>query len=135
MSAERSLTELRAWLAAAPPGTLVNTQELARALTAVSADVSSPPPAPALSWRERLWTAPPETRIGVAELCEALGRTKSWVWRHTGPHSPGARIPHRKLDGELVFVVGEIRQYVLTHEQVVVAGGGSLVVTRTRRPA
>src|SRR5207247_3862568 len=92
-------------------------------------------PAPA-TWRERLWTVPPETRIGVAELAEALGRPPSWVWRHTGPKAPGARLPHRKLEGELVFVVSEIRQYVREHETVVVAARpADLVVTRARRRA
>src|SRR5712692_5799824 len=74
------------------------------------------------SWRERLWLVPPDTRLGVAELLEALGRTRSWLYRHTGPNSPGSRIPHRKLDGELLFLAGEIRQWQSETEQVVVRG-------------
>src|SRR5690242_7467645 len=105
--AKWSPSEIREWLAAAPRGTLVEAQALALALA--EADEGRPQGNASqggqlVGWRERLWTAPPDTRMGVAELCEALGRTKSWVWRHTGPSSPGPRLPHRKLDGELVFV-------------------------------
>ena len=71
------------------------------------------------TWRERLWTVPPETRIGVRELAEALGRPKSWVYRRTAPHGERAPLPHRKLDGELVFIVGEIRGWLPDHETVV----------------
>jgi len=82
--------------------------------------VQSAPP----SWRERLWTAPAETRIGKAELLEAVGKTESWLYRHTAEkRKPGTpRIPHRKLDGELVFVVGEIRAWLRQHEEIVEAG-------------
>lgn len=136
MTLPRSLAELQVWLAAAPPGTLIDARALAQALPAGEVQMCANPGAAPPTWRERLWTVPPETRIGVAELCEALGRPKSWVWRHTGPQSPGARLPHRKLEGELVFVVSEIRQYVREHETVVVAARpADLVVTRARRRA
>lgn len=72
------------------------------------------------SWRTLLWTVPSETRIGPAELCEALGRSRDWMYRHTGPKTPEAeRLPCRKLDGELVFVVGELREWVHAHERVI----------------
>ena len=74
------------------------------------------------TWRERLWTVPAETRIGVAELCEALGRTRSWCYRHTSEKAGYVPLPHRKMDGELVFLVGEIRAFIRDHEQVVRAG-------------
>src|SRR6267143_2157979 len=83
---------------------------------------TSAKPAAAASWRERLWTVPPETRIGAVELCEAIGRTKSWVYRCTGPKAAGPRLPHRLLHGELVFVVGELRQWLLEQEEIVVPG-------------
>jgi predicted DNA-binding transcriptional regulator AlpA len=70
------------------------------------------------TWRERLWIVPAETRIGVAELTEALGRPRSWVYRHTS----GKTIPHRKLDGELVFVAGEIRAWIRDREEVEAGG-------------
>jgi len=127
----RSPVELLSWLEAAPPGTLLDAAALAGALREASVDVCKPLPEPSpATWRERLWTVPPETRIGVAELCEALGRTRSWVWRHTGPKAPGPRIPHRKLEGELVFVVGEIRLWVKQHETVIAESRPALVVTR-----
>lgn len=87
---------------------------------AAPAAVQSPA---AATWKERLWIAPPETRIGVAELCEALGRPRSWVYRHTSPKAAKAAghgvLPHRKLDGELLFAVGEVRAWIQAHEDVV----------------
>ena len=115
--------ELREWLAGAPPGTLVPAGVLAQALASGwSADRSSPGTQESPSWRERLWLVPPDTRLGAAELLDAIGRTRSWLYRHTGPNSPGSRIPHRKLDGELVFLAGEVRQWLQDTEQVVVRG-------------
>ncbi len=131
----RSPGEIRAWLAAAPRGTLVEAQALALTLAEAEEgqpEGSAPHGGQLVCWRERLWTAPADTRIGVAELCEALGRTKSWVWRHTGPRSPGPRLPHRKLDGELVFVVVEVRAWLREHERIIVGRPTSLVLPRPR---
>jgi predicted DNA-binding transcriptional regulator AlpA len=79
-------------------------------------------PEPVLPWAALLWIVPAETRLGVREVAEALGRPRSFVYRHTGPKAPGARIPHRRLDGELVFLAGEIRRWIEDHEVVVVPG-------------
>jgi hypothetical protein len=73
------------------------------------------------SWRVLLWTVPAETRIGREELLEAVGRPRSWLYRHTAPKAEH-RIPHRKLDGELVFVVGEVRAWLKASEEIVQAG-------------
>ena len=69
-----------------------------------------------LTWRERLWTAPAETRLGIVELCEGLGRSQSWAYKRTGPKAEDP-LPHRLLDGQLVFLCGEIRHWVRTHEE------------------
>lgn len=73
------------------------------------------------SWRERLWTAPAETRIGVEEVIEAFGRPKSWLYRHTSA-KPRPTIPCRKMDGALTFVVGELRAWARDAEEVLAAG-------------
>ncbi len=89
-------------------------------------------PAPAvdrepLSWREKLWTVPPETRIGVQELAEAVGRSRDWCYRHTSPKADSDdRLPHRKLDGELVFIVAEIRDWIRSQEDVIHVPRGML---------
>jgi hypothetical protein len=75
-------------------------------------------PAPEPTWRERLWTAPAETRIGREEVLEAFGRPASWLYRHTS----GKTIPHRKFDGELIFTVGELRAWAREREEVILAG-------------
>ena len=72
-----------------------------------------------LTWRERLWLVPAETRMGVNELAEALGRSKSWVYKRTQGRAGEELLPYRKLDGELQFVVGEIRTYLHEREEVV----------------
>ena len=118
-----ALVSLLHWLREAPPGTSVDAATVAdRIDELVDAPDPSPVVASAPSWRETLWTAPSEARIGRSELLEAVGRTESWLYRHTSPKSECARIPHRKLDGELVFVVGEVRQWLIDHEETVVPG-------------
>ncbi len=81
----------------------------------------SPETPPTKSWRTLLWDCPAEVRIGVSELCEAMGRPKSWCYKHTCASSAN-RIPHRLLDGALVFLVGEIREFIRENE-IIVQGG------------
>jgi predicted DNA-binding transcriptional regulator AlpA len=128
-----TVAELLAWLDAAPAGTAVPAASVADALRVI--DGRAPAPAAAaepatVPWSVRLWQVPPQTRLGPVELLEAVGRPRSWLYRHTGRKAP-SRIPHRKLDGALVFVVGEVRQWIEDHEQIVVPGRGRpLVVSR-----
>lgn len=77
-----------------------------------------------MSWKERLWTAPADARIGRDELLDALGKSQSWLYALTSKKTPlEKRIPHRKtLDGELVFVVGEIRDWIKSREVIMVPG-------------
>jgi len=74
-------------------------------------------PAPK-SWAERLWTCPPETRLGVRELAEAFGRPRSWVYRHVSPKGDLAPIPHRRLDGLVVFTAEDVRNWLIANEEV-----------------
>jgi len=73
------------------------------------------------SWRVRLWEVPSETRLGVAEVAEALGRPPSYIYARTGPKAED-RIPHRKMDGTLLFTAGELRAWIRSHEVEVVGG-------------
>jgi len=68
-------------------------------------------------WAEKLWTCPPETRLGVRELAEAIGRPRSWVYRHTSPRGDLAPIPHGRLDGLLVFTAGAVRDWLRANEE------------------
>lgn len=76
------------------------------------------------TWKERLWSAPADARIGRDELLEALGKSQSWLYALTSKKTPlEKRIPHRKtIDGELVFVVGEIRDWIISREVIMVPG-------------
>ena len=111
-------------------------RRVADALDAIAAQpAATPPPVqPAVTtWRERLWTAPPETRLGVRELCEATGRPRSWVYRAIRRNGDRPPCPHAKLDGTLTFTAGPLRQWLREREEVVVPGRtGPLVVGRGR---
>lgn len=108
-----------------PKGTLVPVEAVLDALETPQNDAPLPvattisPSSP--TWRVLLWTVPAETRIGRTELLEAVGRPRSWIYRHTAAKAEH-RIPHRKLDGELVFVVGEVRAWLKAQEEIVQAG-------------
>lgn len=118
----RTLNELRRWAIDAPPGTVIPATALVDVMDVLEDEPSAVPgDLPASSWRERLWTVPAETRLGVAELAEALDRPKSFVYARTGPKSKVA-LPCRKLDGVLVFHVGEVREWIRTHEEIVSSG-------------
>lgn len=73
---------------------------------------------PEPSWREKLWTAPPETRLNADQAAEAVGLSKSCLYKLTSAEE----IPFRKLSGGLVFVAGELRTWVREQESVEVPG-------------
>lgn len=135
----RSLAELQAWCQRAPAGTRLDARQVAEILADVAAEspserdgdhmqVLAHPVAP--TWRERLWTVPAETRIGVCELAEAVGRGKGWVYERTRS-SADDPIPHRKLDGTLIFTAGEVRAWIRSREEEIV--GGPMESTRVER--
>jgi predicted DNA-binding transcriptional regulator AlpA len=117
---------LREQLEQLPAGAML---PVAWILERLDPEPAAPPaadPEPA-SWREKLWTAPAETRIGVRELVEATGRSRDWAYRATSPKAGDDRIPHRKLDGELVFIVGELREWIRGREDVIHVPHGKLL--------
>lgn len=121
-----TLADVIGWCRAAPQGTTLSAAAVADWLEPLTSDAPAEvtghlPPEPT-TWRERLWTVPEETRIGVRELAQAVGRTPSWVYRHTSTKSGLPLLPHRKLDGELIFVVGEVRTWIRSHEEVLRPG-------------
>ena len=119
-----TLTDFRSWLSvlADASATLPASEVLDRLPEAEEWETTQSEPSPIeLTWRERLWIVPSETRLGVHEVCEALRRSPSWLYRRTSPKALSkadvAPIPHRKLDGELTFVVGELRTWVRDNEE------------------
>jgi hypothetical protein len=103
-----------------PHGSLVLTRDALEEL------LGAPEPVPTidaqpdvLTWREKLWTVPAETRIGVPELAEALGRSRDGVYRLTAESAGDRRIPHRRLGGELLFTVGDVRAWLDRNEELV----------------
>lgn len=93
----------------------------------LSEEPSPTPAAPALelpsSWRERLWTCPENTTLGVRELTEALGRSPDWVYRAVSAKRSAARdrhpLPCKKLDGVLTFEAGAIRRWLKSSAAIV----------------
>src|SRR5690349_2838866 len=98
-----TLADVVRWLEQAPGDTLLPARsvlEMLRDAAAPAVDVVRPGHEPQpVTWRERLWIVPPETRLGVAELSEAIGRPRSWIYRHTSARSGLDLLPYRKLDG------------------------------------
>jgi predicted DNA-binding transcriptional regulator AlpA len=123
-----TLRQLLAWLSSAPDGTTIPAASMHELLADV-ADVEPVERAPAgvpadpvaTSWRTRLWTVPAETRLSLPEAVEALGRSRSWLYKRTGPKA-SERLPCRRLEGELVFLAGELRQWIRDHEEVIEPG-------------
>jgi predicted DNA-binding transcriptional regulator AlpA len=118
----RSIAALSEWLNDFPKGTLLTVD----AIRDLVAQIPGGPPLIAvedtthtMTWRERLWTVPQDTRIGSVELAQALGKSRSWVYHRTQVHSAHIPLPHRRIDnGQLEFVVREIRLW-LTQVDVV----------------
>ena len=128
------LLELRDWLASAPLGTQLPAASLLEAVDEALGDEQAKEPSNgvpesalplSLNWRAQLWLVPAETRLGVRELAEALSRSPSWIYRRTSVKAAEKTgcdlLPFRKLEGELQFVVGEIRSWIREHEEVFVS--------------
>lgn len=114
-----TLADLRRWAAEAPPGTTLPASALVELLDEVEeAAPTKDAEAVPETWRERLWTVPADTRLGVVEAAEALGRPKSYVYARTGERAEDP-LPCRKLDGTLVFLAGELREWIEDREDVV----------------
>lgn len=80
-----------------------------------------PPETAAWTWRAKLWACPAETRIGVAELVEALDCSESWIYARTKADAEDP-IPHRKIGGSLRFLAGEVRHWLREREKAPVQG-------------
>jgi predicted DNA-binding transcriptional regulator AlpA len=114
----------------------------AERLAAAASALRTPAPAPtpqagASSWRERFWKAPDETRIGVRELAEALGKSRSWIYHRTARDGERIPLPSRTIvNGKLEFVVGEVRAWLAQVEIIGQAGvGRRSAASHTNRPS
>ena len=79
-------------------------------------------------------------RVFVHEPAQVCPRSRGTqralvVQAQRGAKAKCSRIPCRKLDGELVFVVGEVRQWLLDNEETVVAGRSVPLVVPMKRQA
>lgn len=117
-----TMADVVEWCSRAPQGTRLEARAFGEALEHVMDDddasrakePSDPRPEDHLTWREKLWRVPGETRINVEQLAEALDRPTSFIYKRTASDD----IPHRKLFGVLAFRVGEIRTWIRENEEV-----------------
>ncbi len=132
MKRPRSLPDVLALWAQLPPDTMLSAAAVVATLAPlVDAEPEAAAPPVTVNatptWATLLWIVPSETRLGRAEACEALGRSESWLYKHTaakGQQDASTRLPCRRLDGELTFLAGELRAWLRAHEETI-AGGES----------
>ncbi len=107
-----------------PAGTLIPIAELRAMLMQIPQDTTITQEQPAASepqtWKEKVWIAAPETRLNIQELGEAISRSRSWIMTRLHPRlgSSLTPIPHRKLAGQIQFVVQEIRDWISQEEVI-----------------
>jgi predicted DNA-binding transcriptional regulator AlpA len=107
-----TLDELRRAAELLPPGASVTLprEALLDAIAApVSLDIET---TGAATWREKLWTCPGDTRLGVPEVAEALNRPVSAVYRAVAKKEGAHRLPASRLGGELVFTAADVRAWI-----------------------
>ena len=68
---------------------------IADALEHLEPEPTAEPMASETPWQVLLWTVDPEVRIGREQLLEAVGRTSSWLYRHTSAKA-SHRIPQHQ---------------------------------------
>jgi len=128
MTQFRTLGDLVAWLRDAPIHTQLDAATVADFLDdLVVEELGGGPeltvdPAGEGSWAERLWTAPAERRLGTREVLEALGKGKSWLYSRMSEERGRDRLPHAKMNGELVFTAGEVRAWIRDQEETIAGG-------------
>lgn len=118
-SGPQSLPEVVRTLRSMPEGTTFTAAAVVlwlAPLVDAEPEVETEPASPSVTWQERLWTCPAETRLTLRDACEALGRSSSWVYKRTGAGATGVRLPCRKLEGELYFIARELRDWIAEHE-------------------
>ena len=110
---------LRCLAEALPPGSAVPVPRevlLELVTSQKGAEPTVSPVAAPVTWRERLWTCPGDTRLGVRELAEALGRPRSWVYRAVAGKREAKRLPAFRFGGELSFEAGAVREWIEQQE-------------------
>lgn len=89
------------------------------------------------TWRERLWTCPADTRMGVREVAEALDRSADAVYRMASVKLAAERgrspLPCSRLDGVLVFRAGDVRRWLDTSAVVVNPPSAPLKLVSNKR--
>jgi len=107
----RSIEQFRDALALMPDGAMLPAGELREWLRDVP-PTRAPAEASGMTWLEKLWTVPPDTRLNTAQAAEALGKSKNWLRERL------EEIPHVRFAGENQFKVGDLRQWLTTNEQI-----------------
>lgn len=105
-----TLDDLRKAAELLPPGaSLILPRE---AVLGAIASQPAPVSVESSTWREKLWTCPAETRLGVREVAEALDRPTTFVYRAVAKSKGAHRLPSTRFGGELAFTAGEVRDWI-----------------------
>jgi hypothetical protein len=118
---------LRAIVDALPPGAAVTlpADALRGWLDEEPDEAPVPQPAPEEpeSWRTKLWAVPSDTRLHVREVAQAAGRSRDWAYRACDRKRAAQRgrepLPCSRIDGQLVFHAGAVRDWLRASEAVV----------------
>lgn len=133
LKTEMNPRDFRNWLRGAPAGTMLPASVVFELIGKANEAPTLVTEGPAsVSWREKIWTCPADTRLGVREAAEAIGRGKDFVHRHSGPKAGDRRIPSKKLDGHMVFRAADIRDWIVANEE---GGGEADVMAESGRVA
>ena len=112
-----TLAGVRDWLRRAPAGTMVPAAAVLELLDAVGpAKLETPALEYRMTWRERIWLVPDDTRLGVHECAEVFGEKRNWVWARTrtdAGKSALRQLPVQRIDGNLVFRAADLRAWML----------------------
>ena len=123
----KALADWLDWATRAPLGTRVDVSTLVPLLQA-AVELDPTPTAETvdpvvLPWTALLWLIPAETRLSVDEAAQALGHGRSWLYKRTSAkalkESGATPLPHRILEGSLVFTAGELRTWIRNTEESV----------------
>lgn len=69
------------------------------------------------SWRSRLWTVAPETRLSLSDVSEALDVSERTVRRYMDGSGDRPALPHRKGPTGLTVTAGHLRTWIQDVEE------------------
>lgn len=101
--------------------------EVREALQELPRPEPDPVEQPEESWRSRLWSVAPQTRLSLGEVAEALDVSERSVRRYIDGSGDRSPLPHRRGPTGITVTAGELRDWIQDLEegqQFAEVGGG-----------